>query len=85
VAEVYETDIARVHAGQQATVTGDLFSGSISGEVETVGTTIAKADVLPLDPVAFADARIFRVYIHLQDGSRVSGFINGKVNVVIRP
>jgi HlyD family secretion protein len=85
VAEVYETDIARVHAGERATVTSDLFPGSISGAVETVGTTIAKADVLPLDPVAFADARIFRVYIHLQDGSRVSGFINGKVNVVIRP
>jgi HlyD family secretion protein len=85
VAEVYETDIGRVHLGQRATVTSDLFPGSISGDVETVGTTIAKADVLPLDPVAFADARIFRVYVHLQDGDRVSGFINGKVNVVIRP
>ena len=85
VAEVYETDIGRVHAGQRATVTSDLFSGLVSGAVETVGTTIAKADVLPLDPVAFADARIFHVYVHLQDGERVSGFINGKVNVVIRP
>lgn len=85
VAEVYETDVARVHRGQAATVTSDLFPGTVSGVVETVGTTLAKAEVLPLDPVAFADARIFRVRVRLQDANQVSQFINGKVNVVIRP
>jgi len=85
-AEVYETDIARVHAGQSAAITSDLFPGKLSGVVETVGTTIAKSDVLPLDPVAFADARIFKVRIRLDNSSsEVSNFINGKVNVVIQP
>jgi HlyD family secretion protein len=84
-AEVDEGDIARVRTGQRAVITGELFEGNVSGQVETVGTTIAKSDVLPLDPVAFADARVFKVRIRLDDGSKLSNFINGKVNVVIRP
>jgi HlyD family secretion protein len=84
-AEVDEADIARVQAGQHAAISGDLFPGKLSGVVETVGTTIAKRDVLPLDPVSFADARIFNVRIRLDGGTDVSRFINGKVNVVIHP
>ena len=84
-ADVYETDIARVHPGQQAAITSDLFPGKISGVVETVGTTIAKAEVLPLDPVTFADARVFKVRVRLNDGGQVAGLIHGKVNVVLQP
>jgi len=86
VAEVYETDISRVHPGQHSNITSDLFPGTqYTGVVETVGATVAKADVLPLDPVAFADARTFKVRVRLEDGSAVTGLINGKVNVVIQP
>jgi len=84
-AEVYETDIARVRQGQLATITSDLFPGKMTGVVEVVGTTLTKNDVLPLDPVAFADARVFKVWIHLNDGARLTGLIHGKVNVVIQP
>jgi HlyD family secretion protein len=84
-AEVYETEIARVHPGQQAAITSDLFPGAISGVVETVGATIDKAAVLPLDPVAYADQRVFKVWIRLNDGDRVEGLIHSKVNVVIQP
>ena len=86
VAEVYETDVSRVHSGQHSSITSDLFPGTrLTGVVETVGATLAKADVLPLDPVSFADARIFKVRVRLDDGKPVTGFINGKVNVVIQP
>jgi len=84
-ADVYETDVARVRPGQRASITSDLFSGELSGVVEIVGTTIAKNEVLPLDPVAFADARVFKVRIRLDDGGPVEGLIHGKVNVVIQP
>ncbi len=84
-AEVYESDIARVHAGQKVDITSGLFSGNLSGTVETVGTVISKADVLPLDPVAFADARVFKVWVRLEDNARVAGQFHGKVNVVIQP
>ena len=40
-AEVYETDIARVHPGQHATITSDLFSGDLAGVVNRIGATIA--------------------------------------------
>jgi HlyD family secretion protein len=85
VAEVYETDVGRIHPGQSATMTSDLFPGQLSGVVERVGDMIAKAAVLPVDPVAFADARIFKVWIRLQDGHEAAGLIHGRVNVVIHP
>jgi HlyD family secretion protein len=84
-AEVYETDIARVRPGQHTAITSDLFTGTMSGVVEIVGTTLAKNDVLPLDPVSFADARVFKVWIRLNDGAKVAGLVHGKVNVVIQP
>lgn len=84
-AEVYEDDISRVHTGQQAYITSDLFPGQISGVVDRVGSTISKNNVLPLDPVSFADARVFNVRIHLDRASDVANFIHAKVNVVIRP
>lgn len=84
-AEVYETDIARVRPGQLATITSELFPGTMTGVVEVVGTTLAKNTVLPLDPVAFADARVFKVWIRLKQGEKVAGLIHGKVNVVIQP
>lgn len=84
-AEVYETDITRVHPGQRATIRSALFSGPVTGTVETVGTTLSKNSVLPLDPVAFAEARVFKVWIRLDDGSRVAGLIHGKVDVTIQP
>jgi HlyD family secretion protein len=84
-AEVDETDIRRVHVGQHAVITSDLFPGSLSGTVQIVDATITKGDVLPLDPVSFADARVFKVRIRLDDGKDVTGYINGKVNVVIQP
>jgi len=85
VAEVYESDISRVRQGENATVTSDLFPGTLSGAVDNIGTTISKASILPGDPVAFADARVFQVRIRLDNGERVAGLIHGKVNVVIRP
>jgi HlyD family secretion protein len=84
-AEVYETDITAVRVGQRATITSDLFPGEMAGVVETVGTTLTKNEVLPLDPVAFADARVFRVWIRLDDGQKVADLIHGKVDVVIQP
>jgi HlyD family secretion protein len=84
-AEVYETDIGRVHAGQRATITSNLFPGELHGTVEQIGAEVAKSEVLPEDPVAFSDARIVKVKIRLDDSKPVAGLIRGRVNVVIRP
>ncbi|MCU1273255.1 MAG: hypothetical protein JWO48_686, partial [Bryobacterales bacterium] len=61
VAEVYETDIARVRIGQRATISGDLLPSKIEGTVERIGMKILKNEVPPNDPVAYSDARVIPV------------------------
>lgn len=85
VAEVAEADIPRVRAGQEATVTGDSLLQPITGTVERIGAAIAKSQVLPSDPAAFADTRVVPVHILLRDASAAEGRIHAKVTVTIRP
>ncbi|WP_338038570.1 ABC transporter permease DevC [Neosynechococcus sphagnicola] len=84
VAEVYETDIARVQVGQQATITSHAFSGEIKGVVAEVGREIRKNDVLNTDPAADTDTRVVEVRIRLQDSRKVAALTNLQVDVVIR-
>jgi HlyD family secretion protein len=85
VAEVYETDIARVRPGQRATVTSAAFEGEISGTVQQVGLLIRKNDVLNTDPAADTDARVVEVKVRLDDSRQVSGLTNLQVKVKIQP
>ena len=88
VAEVYETDRKRVREGQRAGVTSPaLPEGTpiLHGVVERIGWTIAKNDVLGLDPAADAYARVVEVRIRLDpDESRaVAHLTNLQVDVTI--
>ncbi len=85
VAEVYESDITRVHVGQKATITSDLLPHPLTGTVVLVGSQIARQEPLSADPGAPADARIFKVRIDVGEQSVLAQRINGKVNVVIQP
>ena len=85
VAEVYETDIGRVHPGQNAEISGDLLGHPLKGVVERLGMRVMPASVLPGDPTSFSDNRIIEVRIRLIEGAAVAGLIDGKVSVVIRP
>ena len=85
VAEVYETDIGKVRPGQQATITSDLLSQPVQGQVERIGMRVTPSSVLPVDPASFADSRVIEVRIRLDDSRPVGGLINGKVSVVIHP
>jgi len=85
VAEVYETDIARVRLGQRATISGDLLQHPLAGTVVRLGREVKAASVLPGDPAAFSDNRIVEVRIRLDRVDAVTGLIDGKVNVVIQP
>jgi HlyD family secretion protein len=85
VAEVYESDVKKVHIGQKATITSEnnSFSGELAGKVQEIGLTVGKKDVLDTDPAADVDARIVEVKIFLNPSSsqRVSGLTYGKVFV----
>lgn len=83
VAEVYESDISRVHIGQKATISSELLADGLSGTVIQISFQVTKSELLPTDPAAFADTRVIRVKIQLDNPERVTGLIHGKVDVVI--
>jgi HlyD family secretion protein len=83
VAEVYETDVARVRPGQRATVTSPALDSALTGTVERVGRMIYKNDVLHVDPAADADARVVEAWILLDQPDSASHLINLQVDVRI--
>jgi len=85
VAEVYETDIGRVHIGQQAKISSKALPRELWGKVERIGMMIGKKDVLSTDPVADADARVVEVDIRLDEPKLVAALTNLRVEVVFEP
>jgi len=84
VAEVYETDIGKVHTGQRAFVTSPALGEPAHGTVEHIGLKIGKRDVLNTDPAADTDARVVEVHIRLDDSARVAALTNLQVEVFIK-
>jgi HlyD family secretion protein len=85
IAEVYETDVPRVRAGQRATVASPALPQPVHGVVDRVGLKIGKKDVLNVDPAARTDARVVEVRILLDDPAQVAGLTNLEVDVAITP
>jgi HlyD family secretion protein len=83
VAEVYETDIARVKVGQAARVSSRALAKPISGKVVRIGNMIFKNDILNVDPAARADARVVEVWIDLDDPAATERLTNLTVDVRI--
>ncbi|APB33193.1 secretion protein HlyD [Gloeomargarita lithophora Alchichica-D10] len=81
VAEVYETDILGVQAGQRAVITGTALPAGVRGTVTQVGWQVAKKDVLDTDPVADVDARVVEVKIALDQAA--SAQVNRLTNMVV--
>jgi HlyD family secretion protein len=85
IAEVYETDVARVRVGQRATVSSPALPAPMQGTVTRVGLKIGKKDVLSVDPAAKTDARVVEVEVRLDDAQPVAALTNLEVDVVIGP
>jgi HlyD family secretion protein len=85
VAEVYESDIARVAVGQRATITARSFAEPLKGSVELIGLQIGKKELISNDPAADADARVVEVKIKLDEASsrRVAALTNLRLEIVI--
>jgi HlyD family secretion protein len=83
VAEVYETDIARVRVGDRATMTSRAIDKPLTGRVVDIGNMVYKNDVLNVDPAARADARVIEVRIELDAPGRAANLTNLTVDVVI--
>ena len=85
VAEVYETDVARVRLGQKAIVTGSAFEGKLEGKVTQVGLEVQQQDVFESDPLVNTDNKVVEVKIRLDSESskQVTALSNLQVQVVI--
>jgi len=85
VAEVYEEDAGKVHAGQPAKVRVPTLGSELSGEVVRKDLVVARKVIFNNDPVADIDARVIEVHIRLSphDSPKVAGLSNARVEVVI--
>jgi HlyD family secretion protein len=83
IAEVYETDIARVRVGQPATISSRAFARPMGGVVERIRQQVRKQDQMGTDPAARKDARIVEVEIRLDDSTPAAALSNLQVEVAI--
>ncbi|MEB3218918.1 MAG: ABC exporter membrane fusion protein [Nostocales cyanobacterium 94392] len=85
VAEVYETDIAKVRIGQPATIRSPAFSGELQGTVSQIGLQVDRQNIFDINPQADTDKRVIEVRIRLQpeDSKKVADLTNLQVQVLI--
>jgi len=85
VAEVYESDISKVHSGQKVQVFGDVLAVELQGTVERIGLQVQRQNAINTDPSTNIDNRIVKVYIRLDPTSsqKAANLTNMQVKVVI--
>ena len=90
VAEVYETDVARLREWKNAKVTvrSRALPAELSGTVASIGTVIARNTVFDVDPTADTDRRVFEVAVSIAkpaDAAVAAQFLNLQVQVFFEP
>jgi HlyD family secretion protein len=85
IAEVYETDVGRVHPGQRARVRSPALPGGLGGTVERVGLEVGRLRSLGTNPALKSDARVVEVEIRLDDSSAAASLTYLEVEVLILP
>jgi HlyD family secretion protein len=85
VAEVYQSDVSKVHPGQKVRVTSDSISDALQGTVERVGSQIRRQTIINTDPSTNIDSRVVEVHVSLDNVSsqRAAKFTNLQVTVGI--
>ena len=90
VAEIHETDIAKVRLGQKATISSEYggFEGDITGEVEHLGLQVGTKQLseASANPTQDENSRIVEVKIRIdpEDSIKVANFTYMKVRVEIQ-
>ncbi|MDZ8187616.1 MAG: ABC exporter membrane fusion protein [Nostoc sp. ChiSLP02] len=85
VAEVYQTDIAKVKLGQKAVITSQAFVGELRGTVAQIGRQVIRQNVFSNQPGENLDRRVIEVKIRLnpQESKQVAGLTNLQVQTAI--
>jgi HlyD family secretion protein len=87
VAEVYQTDLAKVHLAQKVIITSTAFKGKIIGTVSNIGLQVERQSIVSVNPSTDTDRRVVEVKIRIdnpKDSQRVSGLTNLQVDVAIQ-
>jgi HlyD family secretion protein len=84
VAEVYETDVAKVKVGQRAEVKSPALARPLGGVVERVGLKVGRLHAVGADPAARNDARAVEVKIRLDEPAAAAAFTDLEVEILIR-
>ena len=85
IAEVYESDIGKVHSGQQVRVFGDSLSIELQGIVDRKSLQVRRQNVINTDPANNIDNRVVEVHIRLDQASsrKAATLTNMQVKTVI--
>ncbi|PHM09224.1 ABC exporter membrane fusion protein [Nostoc sp. 'Peltigera malacea cyanobiont' DB3992] len=85
IAEVYESDIGKVHSGQQVQIFGDNLPIELQGIVDRKGLQVRRQNVINTDPVSNIDNRVVEVHIRLDGVSsqKAATLTNMQVKAVI--
>jgi len=87
VAEVYQTDISKIRAGQKATITSESFQGELQATVHLIGLQVSQQNVFQDQPGENFDRRVVEVRVRLtpEDSQKVAALTNLQVQVAIEP
>jgi HlyD family secretion protein len=85
IAEIYETDAARVRVGQNAKITAETLSSPATGKVAWISPQIEQRQSPSLDPAMFSEARVFKARVIVDQDQLFRDRIHAKVDVVIEP
>jgi HlyD family secretion protein len=85
IAEVYQTDIAKIRLGQKAVITSQAFTRQVKGTVYELGLEVIRQNVFSSQPGENLDRRVVEVKVRLQpeDSKRLSRLTNLQVQVAI--
>ncbi|MEA5515192.1 ABC exporter membrane fusion protein [Nodularia sp. UHCC 0506] len=86
IAEVYESDIGKVHPGQKVQIFGDFLPIELQGTVARKGLQVRRQNVINTDPASNIDNRVVEVYIRLDETSnqKAANLTNMQVRAVIK-
>ncbi len=85
IAEVYQSDVSKVHPGQRVRVKSDSIPGELTGTVERVGSQVRRQTIVNTDPSSNIDNRVVEVHAMLDAASsqKAAKFTNLQIQVVI--
>jgi HlyD family secretion protein len=86
VAEVYQTSISKIKAGQTVKITSSSLPSDLSGKVETIGWQIQRQNVINADPTENIDSRVVEVRIILdpESSQKAAKFTNLQVKTIFK-